>query len=95
VTEEAYTYIVRCADGSYYTGWSTDPERRLAAHNSGRGAAYTRARRPVRVVYVERLPTRSAAMRREQSIKRLSRQGKQRLIRAARHAQDGGDAKGG
>jgi putative endonuclease len=95
VAEEAYAYIVRCADGTYYTGWSTDPERRLAAHNSGRGAAYTRARRPVRLVYVERLPTRSAAMRRERRIKQMSRQDKTRLIRAARPPQDGDDPKGG
>ena len=95
MAEEAYAYIVRCADGTYYTGWSTDPERRLAAHNSGRGAAYTRARRPVRLVYVERLPTRSAAMRRERCIKQMSRQGKMRLIRAARPPQDGDDPKGG
>lgn len=95
MAEEAYAYIVRCADGTYYTGWSTDPERRLAAHNSGRGAAYTRARRPVRLVYVERLPTRSAAMRRERRIKQMSRQDKTRLIRAARPPQDGDDPKGG
>lgn len=95
MAEEAYAYIVRCADGTYYTGWSTDPERRLAAHNSGRGAAYTRARRPVRLVYVERLPTRSAAMRRERRIKQMSRQDKTRHIRAARPPQDGDDPKGG
>jgi putative endonuclease len=75
-----YCYILECADGSYYTGWSTNPELRTRRHNSGQGARYTRARRPVRLVYVETLPDRSAAMKREHAIKCLDRAAKKRLI---------------
>lgn len=89
MADEAYAYIVCCADGTFYTGWTCDLDRRVALHNSGRGAAYTRARRPVQLVYAERLPSRAEAMRREQGIKRLSRAGKARLICLA---QAGGDA---
>lgn len=76
----ACCYILKCVDGSYYTGWSTDPQRRLLRHNQGQGARYTRARRPVQLVYVETLPDRGSAMRREAAIKRLSRQKKEALI---------------
>jgi putative endonuclease len=68
-----YCYILECADGSYYTGWTTNPERRLRQHSDGRGSRYTRTRRPVRMVYTEELPTRQAAMRRELKIKRMPR----------------------
>jgi len=78
-----YTYILRCADGTYYTGWTTDPERRLKAHNSGRGARYTRSRLPVAMVYVEQFKTKEEAMRRECSIKKLTRLEKQALIRSS------------
>ncbi|HEX9705364.1 MAG TPA: GIY-YIG nuclease family protein [Gemmatimonadales bacterium] len=74
-------YILRCADGSLYTGITNDLARRLVAHRAGRGAAYTRSRRPVRVVYTERRGDRSAALRREAAIKGLSRQQKVTLIR--------------
>ena len=67
-----YCYMVRCKDGSFYTGWTLDPERRTRQHNSGRGAAYTRLHRPVELVYVEPQPDRSTAMRRERRIKTLS-----------------------
>jgi putative endonuclease len=77
-----FCYIVECADGTYYTGWSTDPERRLRRHNQGSGARYTRTRRPVRLVYVEEQPDRSSAMRRELQIKRLKREAKKKLIRS-------------
>lgn len=70
---ENYTYILRCADGSLYTGWTNDLGRRLAAHNAGRGAKYTRARRPVELVYAEGYETKAEAMRRETAIKRLPR----------------------
>ena len=80
MAEEAYAYIVQCADGTYYAGWTCDVERRLAMHNRGRGAAYTRTRRPVRLVYAERLRSRSEAMRREHGLKRLSHADKARLI---------------
>ena len=74
-----YCYMLKCADGSYYTGWSTDPERRLNQHNAGNGARYTRSRRPVELVYTEEFPTKSAAMQREIKIKRLPRAKKRTL----------------
>ena len=66
-----YTYILRCADGTYYTGWTTDPEKRLKAHNSGKGAKYTRSRLPVEIVHLESFETKEGAMSREQIIKHL------------------------
>jgi putative endonuclease len=75
-----FCYILECSDGTYYTGWSTDPSRREAQHNAGRGARYTRTRRPVKLVYVEELPDRAAAMQRERTIKKLNRAGKERLV---------------
>lgn len=79
---ENYTYILRCADGTLYTGWTNDLEKRLAAHNAGTGAKYTRPRRPVTLVYHEVFETKEAAMRREREIKHLSRRQKLRLIGA-------------
>lgn len=76
----AFVYIVECADQTLYTGWTTDLERRLAAHNAGKGAKYTRSRTPVRLVYSELHPNQSAAMRRENEIKRLRRNNKLKLI---------------
>ena len=78
-----FCYIVECADGTYYTGWTTNPERRTRQHNLGRGAKYTRQHGPVRLVYVETLPDRSQAMRCEHEIKALNRPQKQRLILSA------------
>ena len=75
-----YCYILECADGTFYTGWTTDPQRRLNTHNRGAGARYTRARRPVRLVYVETQPGQTEAMRRELQIKRLKRSQKKALI---------------
>lgn len=75
-----YTYILRCADGSYYPGWTTDPERRLKEHNAGKGAKYTRSRLPVEIVHLEEFETKEEAMRRERQIKQLTRQQKQELI---------------
>lgn len=75
-----FVYIVKCADGTLYTGISTDVARRVAEHNAGTGAKYTRTRRPVCVVYVEEAGDRSAASRREFEIKRLSRKEKEALI---------------
>ncbi len=66
-------YILVCADGSLYTGWTNDLPRRLAAHNAGRGAKYTRSRRPVRLFYAELCETKQAALRRECEIKRMTR----------------------
>ncbi len=76
-----YCYIVECADGTYYTGWTVDPEKRVAMHNKGRGARYTRTRGPVKLVYVEEVPDRKMAMKRELAIKRLTRDAKGKLIR--------------
>lgn len=76
---EAFVYLLRCADGSLYCGWTNDPQRRLRAHNEGRGAKYTRSRRPVALVWLDRCGDRSAALRREREIKRMSREEKIRL----------------
>jgi putative endonuclease len=75
-----YCYIVECADGTYYTGWAVNPEKRVVVHNRGRGARYTRTRGPVRLVYVEELPDRNSAMKRELAIKRMERDKKKKLI---------------
>lgn len=77
-----YAYLVQCADGSYYAGWTTDLESRVQAHNEGRGARYTRSRRPVQLVYWESQPTRSAAQRREAALRRLSHDKKAALVTA-------------
>lgn len=68
-----YVYILRCGDGTLYTGMTDDVERRVAVHNSGKGAKYTRGRLPVTVVYREEVPDKSAALRRELAIKKLTR----------------------
>ena len=73
-------YMLRCADGSLYTGWTNDLEKRVAAHNAGRGAKYTRSRRPVELVYWEACESREAAMSREWHLKQLSRAEKQKLL---------------
>lgn len=76
-----YTYMVRCNDQTLYTGITTDPEKRLAAHNNGKkGAKYTRARRPVRLVYLEACPSRSAAAKREYALKQLDLAAKLQLL---------------
>jgi putative endonuclease len=75
-----YCYIVECADGSYYTGWTTDPQRREKQHNRGDGARYTRTHGPVRLVYIEPQPDRAAAMRRERALKTLKHHQKKALI---------------
>jgi putative endonuclease len=75
-----YCYIVECVDGTYYTGWAVNPEKRVAMHNNGRGARYTKTRRPVRLVYIEELPDRTSAMKREIAIKKMKREGKMKLI---------------
>ncbi len=68
-----FVYIVRCSDHTLYTGWAVDVAARVKAHNAGRGAKYTRARLPVKLVYSEELPTRAEAMKRERQIKRYPR----------------------
>ena len=72
----AYTYMLLCADGSFYTGWTSDLQARLQSHNSGQGAKYTRSRLPVQLVYWEEYTEKNAAMRREAAIKKLSHQQK-------------------
>ena len=74
-----YCYILQCADGTFYTGWTTDPERRLKQHNKGIGAKYTSTRRPVKLVYLETHPNRTDAMKRELAIKKMKRGQKSRL----------------
>jgi predicted GIY-YIG superfamily endonuclease len=83
-----FVYIVRCADGTLYTGYARDPEARARAHNSGRGARYTSGRRPVVLVYSERCRSLGAALRREHALKRLRRDVKELLIemRRAKHS---------
>ena len=78
--DENYTYIVRCADGTLYTGWTNDLKKRIKAHNSGKGAKYTKTRRPVELVYFEHFATKEEAMSREYHIKQLKRAQKQALI---------------
>ena len=76
-----YTYILKCKDETLYTGWTNDIEKRLEAHNAGKGAKYTRSRRPVELVYLEQFETKEEAMRREWEIKRMSRKEKEALIK--------------
>jgi putative endonuclease len=78
--EENFTYMVECKDHTLYTGWTNDLEKRLKAHNEGKGAKYTKTRRPVRLVYYETFATKEEAMRREYHIKRLSRKEKLQLL---------------
>jgi putative endonuclease len=75
-----YVYILQCADGTLYTGYARNPAQREDAHNRGRGARYTRGRRPVRLVYVKSFRSVGAALRREYQIKQLSRREKRELI---------------
>ena len=77
---KAFVYILECGDGSLYTGWTTDIEDRVRTHNSGQGAKYTRSRLPVKLVYFEEVGGRSAALKREAAIKKLTREKKQLLI---------------
>lgn len=77
----AYVYIVKCADGTLYTGSAKDLEKRIKLHNTGKGAKYTAARRPVRLVYSEEMPSMSAALKAEYQIKKLNRSQKETIIR--------------
>lgn len=75
-----YTYILKCKDGTYYTGWTNNLEKRLKDHNDGRGAKYTKPRLPVVLVYYEAFETKEEAMRREYAIKQLTRAEKEKLM---------------
>jgi putative endonuclease len=77
-----FVYMVRCADGTLYTGYARDPERRAKVHNTGRGAKYTSHRLPVSLVYAEPCESRSDALKREYALKSLSRSEKEVLVRA-------------
>lgn len=88
-------YILRCGDGTLYTGCTNDLPRRLEAHRSGRGAKYTRSRPPVELVYREAAADKSAALRREIAIKRLDRRGKLALIEGKEEARCGDSASEG
>jgi len=75
-----YAYVLRCSDGSFYTGYTTDVQRRIEEHNSGDGAKYTRGRTPVELIHFEEFDSKSAAMSREYEIKQLSRAAKESLV---------------
>ena len=75
-----FVYVLQCTDGSLYTGYTTDVERRVAEHNAGEGAKYTRGRTPVELVHVEEFESKSAAMSREYEIKQLRRDQKMALV---------------
>lgn len=77
-----YTYILKCSDGSLYTGWTNDLNKRLEAHNKGMGAKYTKNRLPVDIVYYEEFQTKEEAMKREYQIKKLTRSKKIELIKS-------------
>jgi putative endonuclease len=77
-----FVYIVRCADGTFYTGYARDPKKRAKVHNAGKGAKYTARRLPVRLIYSEPCESRSAALKREYELKCLTRAQKKSLVRA-------------
>jgi putative endonuclease len=80
-----YTYILQCSDNTYYTGWTNDLEKRIDAHNSKKGAKYTKSRLPVTLVYYETFQSKEEAMRREWEIKRLSRSQKEALMKESKY----------
>lgn len=82
--ETAYVYLLLCSDGSYYCGYTTDPERRLKQHNAGQGAKYTRGRGPCQLVYTEKCASKGEALRRECALKRLTHEEKAALTEAQR-----------
>lgn len=79
------TYILQCSDGTLYTGWTNNLDKRLKEHNGGQGAKYTRGRRPVKLVYTEEYETKREAMQREFQIKKLTRKEKEALIEGYKH----------
>ena len=82
----SFVYIVECNDGTYYTGWTNDIEKRLIAHNNGKASKYTRGRIPVKLVYLEKLVTKGDGLKRELCIKKLTRSEKEELIREYRNS---------
>jgi putative endonuclease len=93
-TGNHYVYVLECADGTFYTGYTTDPERRVREHDAGEGAKYTRGRTPVELRHVERFESRSAAMSREYELKGLSKEAKERLVEGSDPDQSAGSADG-
>ncbi len=94
-TGNHYVYVLECADGTFYTGYTTDPERRIREHDAGEGAKYTRGRTPVELRHVERFESRSAAMSREYELKQLSRAEKEGLVEGSDpELEPGGSADG-
>lgn len=79
-----YTYILKCKDGTYYTGWTNNLEKRVRDHNDGKGAKYTKARRPVKLIYYEEFMTKEEAMKREYAIKQMTRTQKEKMIEQKR-----------
>ncbi len=79
-----FVYILCCRDNTYYTGYTTDVEKRVQRHNEGKGAKYTKSRRPVQLVYQEKYMDKSCALKREYAIKQLSRQEKEQLIKGTK-----------
>lgn len=75
-----FVYIARCSDGTLYTGWTTNIQKREKAHNCGKGAKYTRSRRPIRIVYIEKFNFKIEALKREREIKKLTKYKKEQLI---------------
>ena len=90
-----FTYILECSDGSFYTGWTNNLERRVKTHNTGKGAKYTKSRRPVKLVYFESFSTKQEAMRREWEIKQLKRQQKEKMIMKFKQKEDKKTGEGG
>ena len=86
-----YTYILKCSDGTLYTGWTNDIEKRVEAHNLGKGAKYTKPRRPVELVYLEKFETKEEAMSREYAIKRLKRSEKEKLVEKKKYKEETGE----
>lgn len=84
-----FTYILKCKDNTFYTGWTNNLEKRLLAHNLGKGAKYTKSRRPVEIVYYESFETKEEAMKREYEIKQLTRKQKELLIKNKEEHQNG------
>ncbi len=78
--KKAWVYILRCADGTFYTGWTYDLQVRVAAHNSGKGSRYVLPRCPAVLVYQEPVPSKREALRRELAIKKMTRESKERLV---------------
>jgi len=83
-----YVYVLRCADETLYTGYTTDPERRVREHENGAGAKYTRGRTPVELVHLEEFESKSDALSREYAIKQFSRDQKDQLVDADQHVSD-------